>query len=371
MSKYPLIISTDIGTDVDDALAVYLATTAADVDLQAVWVTSGDVDLRAKIARKLLHLSGSRAKVLIGEGYPLDGETRSLVMHGYEKGLLTPREHYRSLAWDIERSGLESVVHMIDSNPGFSILSIAPMTNIARLIKARPDISDKIERIYVMGGSLGRKEFNFGCDPQAVQVVLESDLSLTVFPTEVCNRYRIPSNLLMNQLPNRRSLNFISEMAEALRNYNAFRDALPNIKETLRLKKIYCTGDMQPQEFLRDGQLIESLRELVNTTMTNVESATSVIIQINYLAQKYREMRILKEFFDLANLKDYAVHDVYALFGLLYPEYTRKVSASLEVDSEGVCEIRSDGKHEFVLNLDYSKFEEFLLKGLSLKPSEE
>ncbi len=62
-----IVIDTDIGTDVDDALALGLALRSPELELIAVTTVYGDVDLRTRMARKLLGLAG-RSAVPVGKG---------------------------------------------------------------------------------------------------------------------------------------------------------------------------------------------------------------------------------------------------------------------------------------------------------------
>ena len=58
MAKRPIILDTDVGTDVDDAFAIAQAARSPDLDLRAVTTVYGDVHLRGRLARKLLDLLG-------------------------------------------------------------------------------------------------------------------------------------------------------------------------------------------------------------------------------------------------------------------------------------------------------------------------
>src|SRR5918996_1436600 len=54
----PLILDTDIGTDVDDALALAFALRHPEIELVAVTTVADDVVKRADIATKLLRIAG-------------------------------------------------------------------------------------------------------------------------------------------------------------------------------------------------------------------------------------------------------------------------------------------------------------------------
>jgi len=72
-----------------------------------------------------------------------------------------------------------------------TIVSLAPMTNIALLVSAYPGLIHKIDRILFMGGSIGRgnatavAEFNVWHDPEAAQIVLNSGASCAMYGLDV------------------------------------------------------------------------------------------------------------------------------------------------------------------------------------------
>src|SRR5258708_34676950 len=74
----PIVLDTDIGTDIDDAYALIFALGSPELEIQAVTTVNNDVCLRGRIARALLKWAG-RADVLVaaGAGRSLTpGETR-------------------------------------------------------------------------------------------------------------------------------------------------------------------------------------------------------------------------------------------------------------------------------------------------------
>jgi hypothetical protein len=70
-----------------------------------------------------------------------------------------------------------------------NIIMLGPVTNLARAITNGLNISG-IHHVYLMGGELtGQKlDLNFGSDPAAARVVLESELSTTLIPIQTCGQ---------------------------------------------------------------------------------------------------------------------------------------------------------------------------------------
>lgn len=65
------------------------------------------------------------------------------------------------------------------------------MTNLAILIKAFPDMLEKLEGITIMGGAIGlgnwspAAEFNILVDPEAAHIVFNCGIKITMVPLEV------------------------------------------------------------------------------------------------------------------------------------------------------------------------------------------
>src|SRR5512133_2950918 len=66
--KTPSILDTDIGDDIYDAIALLFALGSPECDLLGVTTVYGDVQTRARIARRLLRLAG-RAEVPVVPGW--------------------------------------------------------------------------------------------------------------------------------------------------------------------------------------------------------------------------------------------------------------------------------------------------------------
>jgi pyrimidine-specific ribonucleoside hydrolase len=80
-----------------------------------------------------------------------------------------------------------------NSDPPLTIIALAPLTNIAAVIRLRPDLCKRvIERIVWMGGSAfagGNAsqwgEANAEYDPEAAHIVLQSGVEITMYTWDV------------------------------------------------------------------------------------------------------------------------------------------------------------------------------------------
>lgn len=183
-TKIPIIVDTDIGTDVDDAFALLLVMKSPELQLLGVTTVSGDTKARARLAAKLLSTGGDRlVPVAAGEpGKPLPSEQTRWA------------EHFSSTQI---RSG--SAVALLDSilrrRPGkTTIVAIGPLTNLAALLGKDPQITGKIKQIVMMGGSIAHgygddpnpaAEYNIASDPAAAQKVFSSGVPILLVPLDV------------------------------------------------------------------------------------------------------------------------------------------------------------------------------------------
>lgn len=79
-----------------------------------------------------------------------------------------------------------------------TVVALAPLTNLAMLLKTYPAVKDHIDCITLMGGSRGggnilpRAEFNLYADPHAAKVVFESGVPIVMSDIEICQACATP-----------------------------------------------------------------------------------------------------------------------------------------------------------------------------------
>jgi purine nucleosidase len=200
--KIPILLDTDIGTDIDDAFALALVARSPELQLLGVTTVSGDTHARARLAAKLLWEAGLR-RVPVVAGKP---------------GRPLPIEQTR-WARDFKSTQLrpESAVDFLDATlrrltGKTTVVAIGPLTNIAALLQRDPAIAKKISRIVLMGGSIYHgygndptpvAEYNIAADPAAAQKVFSSRVQILMAPLDVTamlqlhapDRHRVFTNL--------------------------------------------------------------------------------------------------------------------------------------------------------------------------------
>lgn len=356
-----IILSTDIGTDLDDALAVYSCIRSPDISLAGVYVTNGDIGFRAKVAGKILRLSGYKATIGLGESAPLTGEVQPHHML-FESEFLSKREHSGSLkSLGVREDGLSALEEQLDGNT--LVASIAPLTTLARLIQRKPEIVKKIPSIYIMGGREGDSEHNFRYDVEAAKQVLDSGCNLTLVPADVCDRFKINTDLICG-LRGSPIKKYLAHMANVWRNY----------QEINALRSSRLQSDLEELERLNPRFAVP----------TDIKQGLNLLMNPKKFADNYHRMadfykifkaglglrldseigRLISASMRKEELKNFGVSDVYVIYSLLHPDRTQTTRVNVQVGNNGVMTTTEGDRHNIITDLDYQDFEKFLIKTL-------
>lgn len=192
-----LVIDTDIGTDVDDCLALAFVLGSPELTLEGVTCVYGDVRLRGRMVRKLLRLAGrDDLPVLLGMEPPLLG-VKPIHWQGHEGvGLLEPEDE----PFAEGEHAVDYLIRTVMENPGqIHLLAIGPLGNVALALRREPRIAQRLAHLTIMGGAgrgpgdwnLPPVEHNFACDPEAAHIVLSSGAPMTLIPLDVTTKASI------------------------------------------------------------------------------------------------------------------------------------------------------------------------------------
>jgi purine nucleosidase len=197
----PVLLDTDIGTDIDDAYALLLAVVSPGLDLRGVTTVNNDTTLRAGIARRLLQMLGRKdVPVAIGARDALTpGITRGWMGHegrGIDLSSINP-------SWDFdERSAPRLIADCArkahKEGAPLTIFPIGAMTNIAMAIREHPGSMSLVGRIIAMASTFegfgpenARGEHNVACDPEAFRIVIESGIPVVLIGLNVTRETRM------------------------------------------------------------------------------------------------------------------------------------------------------------------------------------
>ena len=181
----PIVLDTDIGSDIDDALALALALQSPELDVRAVTTVSDDTVGRSRLAWKEMGLYG-RHDIPLATGAPEPLVGPALTQR-------VPPQFQVLTAQDVlppaaRRRAADLIVDTLMASPQKSTLvAVGPLTNIALALKMEPRIKEKIERIVLMGGAFGllRQEYNIRRDYLAASIVFGSGVPITAVGLDV------------------------------------------------------------------------------------------------------------------------------------------------------------------------------------------
>lgn len=208
MTRTKILLDTDIGSDIDDAvcLAYLLANPAC--DLLGITTVGGEPIKRAQLASALCHVA-NRADIPIFPGLDDPFFVPQKQPTAPQASALPRWPHQKDFPCG---EAIEFLRRTIRANPGeVVLLAIGPLTNIATLFMADREIPSLLKGLVLMNGVFTRlvghsptREWNALLDPTATALVfnarpkvhrsigLDVTMRLTMPAAEVRRRFQTP-----------------------------------------------------------------------------------------------------------------------------------------------------------------------------------
>lgn len=188
-----ILIDCDPGHD--DALAIILAYAHPEVvKILGITTVGGNqtIEKVTENAKRVLEYIGADIPLVPGSSEPL---VKPLLpqpeAHG-ESGMdgpVFPKQSNYPLAGT---NAIEFLYQKIQStSEKVTLVALGPLTNVAKLLLAHPELKEKIEQISLMGGGLNNgnvtpaAEFNIYVDPEAAQIVFQSGIPIVMAGLDV------------------------------------------------------------------------------------------------------------------------------------------------------------------------------------------
>ena len=186
-----IFIDSDCG--IDDATAIMIALASPDIEVVGISAVAGNAGLDhvvnnitgilAYFGREDIPVYKGATTSLLGERIHAEG------VHGSDGvGDVELPKNSKTVETLMAPDGLYKAAK---ENPGLTLVTLGPLTNIAMSINLYPELKSLMKEIVIMGGALEKgnitkfAEFNFAADPESVQFVFEAGIPLTIVPWDV------------------------------------------------------------------------------------------------------------------------------------------------------------------------------------------
>jgi purine nucleosidase len=171
-----VLLDTDIGTDIDDAIALAFLLSHPECELMGVTTVSGKPVDRASIASALCKAAGKDVPIFPGIERPLSGIQKQ--PEAAQASALAGWPHKKNF---LQGEAIPFMRRIIRENPGeVVLLPIGPLTNVATLFAMDEEIPHLLKGLVLMGGTFRphnhcpQVEWNIMCDPVAAAIVYRS-----------------------------------------------------------------------------------------------------------------------------------------------------------------------------------------------------
>lgn len=172
-----ILLDTDIGSDIDDAVCLAYLLMQTEADLIGVTTVSGQSRVRARMVSAICRAANRDVPIVPGVESPLLVEQRQS----------EAQQAVRLSNWphDQEFPDLPAIQFLADqilSNPGeVTLLTIGPLTNAALLFAVYPETISALEQLVMMCGVFTNEpdnpwkmEWNAMLDPHATEMVFNA-----------------------------------------------------------------------------------------------------------------------------------------------------------------------------------------------------
>ena len=193
MTPVPVILDTDLGTDIDDSWALAMLLKSPELDLKLVTTATGDTRYRAAIAARMLTSAG-RSDIPVAIG-------RRTTNRDYARTVQPWVADYNLDTYpNVKSNAAAAIVETIMQSPQpITVIAIGPLTNIGDALALEPRIAQKA-RFVGMHGSVNvaydgkpgsSAEWNVICDVEAAKRTFAAPWPKLITPLDTCGDIRL------------------------------------------------------------------------------------------------------------------------------------------------------------------------------------
>ncbi len=290
-----VILLADPG--IDGAFAIALALNDPDLEVLGLAATAGNVnaDKATRNIHIILEQLDPRRWPRLGAALPAEYEEDGTRLHG-PSGLGTLVVPCAELHHPHPSDKL--LADLVRQHPKeITLITMGPMTVLARAIDRDPELPSLLHRIVCMGGAWHEPgnasavaEFHFHCDPAAARQALYCKAPLTLIPLDVARKLLFsPSDLLELPNPESRTCRFLRQVVPYGIGTTANLYGIEgfHLKDVLGLVPLVLPGalstrpmvvDVETRGELTRGMTVVDTRQHI-TAKPNVELAVGVDVE--------------------------------------------------------------------------------------------
>ncbi|HHY24155.1 MAG TPA: nucleoside hydrolase [Clostridiaceae bacterium] len=261
MERKKIIIDTDIGDDIDDALAVAFALNSPELELIGITTVFRNTDARAKIAANLLQLAKRDVPVYAGCRQPILNR---------EDDLQIPCQYSKDMdefTYNKEIHAVDYIINTVmESDGDITLVPIGPLTNIGMAILKCPELKTKLKGIVLMGGCFyfHHNEWNIYCDPEAAKIVFESGIPIKAIGLDVTLKCRLSENDL--DIIDKSESPVTKFLSQLIRRWRDTSKSLPILHDPLAVCSVFNDNILEMQN---EKILVETRGEYTRGTTFN------------------------------------------------------------------------------------------------------
>jgi len=229
----PVLFDTDIGSDIDDAVALAYLLREPRCELLGITTVTGEPEQRARLASAVCRAAGrDDVPIHAGVGRPFLIEQQQ--PEAPQAAVLPRWPHREEFP---ANAAVPFLREQIRARPGeVTLLAVGPFTNVGALFAMDPEVPGLLRRLVLMGGVYGTRvagaplrEWNAQGDPHASAVLFRAPVpEVVAFGLDVTLRCTLPATECRERLRGG-ALDVVADMADvwfAQRSSITFHDPL-------------------------------------------------------------------------------------------------------------------------------------------------
>ena len=192
--KIKVILDCDVGHD--DAIALMLGAAHPEIDLIGICAVAGNQILPKTLRNTLNVVQHLELDIPVYRGMDRPMVREQVIadcIHG-ETGLDGPVFEPLRIKEQKEHAVEFIIRTLMESEEKITLVPVGPLSNIGMALRLEPKITERIEKIVLMGGAYGlgnltpAAEFNIFADPEAAHVVFSSGVPIVMMGLDLTNQ---------------------------------------------------------------------------------------------------------------------------------------------------------------------------------------